>query len=177
AHGYHSGGGWHPEAPMGRQGAPGTMGDWDHDDQDHDDHEGTCHAGMGGGPGYEGASEWRHGPRGWAGSGAGWRQGGPGCWRGGLEEWNGTATVVWADPSLRLVGLQLEDGENVTARLARVYVRASDGGLVYGPWLAGALEGETLWVHLVGHDGRWMLVEASTSGDSYIIPHAFASSS
>lgn len=105
------------------------------------------------------------------GEGRGW---GVNHWGCEARTWNGTATVVWADPALRLLGLQLEDGRNVTVKLAKAYVRASDGALVYGGWLAGAAQAEgTVWVKIAGHDGRGLVVEIDVAGQAYIIPPAY----
>lgn len=98
-------------------------------------------------------------------------------WLDEAETWNGTAKVVWADPALRLLGLQLEDGSNVTVRLAKAYVRASDGSLVYGGWLTSAAQAEgTVWVKIAGHEGRGLVVEIDVGGQAYIIPAAYGRS-
>lgn len=98
-------------------------------------------------------------------------------WLDEAETWNGTAKVVWADPALRLLGLQLEDGSNVTVKLAKAYVRASDGSLVYGGWLTSAAQAEgTVWVKIAGHDGRGLVVEMDVGGQAYIIPAAYGRS-
>ena len=89
--------------------------------------------------------------------------------------YNGTARVVWADPVMGLVGLQLPDGTSVTAKLTRAYVRAGDGALVYGGWIAGAAQtaGEA-YVVLAGWEYRALVVEISLDGSVYVHPMALA---
>ena len=89
--------------------------------------------------------------------------------------YNGTASVAWVDPVMGLVGLQLEDGTSVTAKLARAYVRAGDGALVYGGWIAGALQqaGEA-YVVLAGNEYRALVVELDVAGNAYLHPMALA---
>ncbi|GAB6148647.1 hypothetical protein JCM10135_11890 [Stetteria hydrogenophila] len=90
------------------------------------------------------------------------------------EAWNGTATVAWADPATGLLGLRLEDGSNVTVKLARAYVRASDGALVYGGWLASAaLQEGSVWVKVAGRGSHGFVVEIEVAGVDYIAPQAY----
>ena len=108
---------------------------------------------------------------------AGGMRGGP--WEAPWSEagllWNGTATVVWADPAMALLGLKLPDGSEVTAKLARAYVRAGDGALVYGGWIAEAAEASgTVYVVLYGNDYRAMVAEIGLADVFYVHPMAFA---
>ncbi len=169
-----AGGHWAMPWSMGWTGMGSHMGGGmmaDHDNGDHDeDMEAHCMSMMG----EMMHAMHQHGDEHRSGMGYGEEMA---HWLDEAETWNGTATVVWADPALRLLGLQLEDGSNVTVRLVKAYVRASDGSLVYGGWLTSAAQAEgTVWVKIAGHDGRGLVVEIDVNGQAYIIPAAYGRS-